>query len=813
MYSLMGLIILVLDIIAIVSILKSGADTGTKILWVLLVILLPVVGMVLYFLMGPGPPGRRLRREASEPGRRVVSRDRPALRERRLLGDRPGSQPRHGAPGRRPEGLALRGRRALDADAGPREGRHGHGTRARSYPLRSVLGDSRAAPRDSREGPHKNGIPCDDEAPVVVNGGMQGLFAAFSTLLDAGDEVLLFSPYWTPIVDLIGYHRATPALVPTVEARRQGIPRRSPRKPPRRQSSSTGIRRATRPGDVFSRAETEEVAAFARERGLAVISDEAYEDLVYEGEPSVAMASLPGMSERTISCFTLSKSYSMTGWRLGYVIPPKRYQAAIQTVVLYTTNGVSTPTQWAGVEALARGTEFVAEWHGGLPLPARPIVEGLKVGGLRDRAPAGGSLPLPETAGLAAVRLARGRARPARRGQDRDRARHRVRCGGRRPPPLLVLRLRGDDRRRRRGPLGIRERERLLRALLASRVRSALRIAAFAPSCSPRRSPVTADRFDDAYAQAQAKLATPEGQAYAASVAARFDEKKLRDALLECAENVPPEDNPPFTVLMEMTADGRPTQVLLRPPAPVAVCLRWVIRESSFPRAPAPGYWVSVDLSATRAAGRPGHPDARRRDGDRSADPDARAAASSPAAPHTLPTPTPSARVEIFATEGIHVDSRKPDLAIAPPYSVGVARRDRPAPRAKRRRGARRREARAVLVPCRRARPADRDHPRPGARGAGIEPELPIALGDPLRLESVLVRHPKLRIVVVRRRLAVRRRDGGTDVALSAGLRRHPATHAGPAGRRSPGVRPAARRRGIRGADLIGRRYRHRGHN
>ena len=75
-----------------------------------------------------------------------------------------------------------------------------------------------------------NGIPCDDEAPVVVNGGMQGLFAAFSTLLDAGDEVLMFSPYWTPIVDLIGYRRATPALVPT-EALVAGSPRRSPRRP------------------------------------------------------------------------------------------------------------------------------------------------------------------------------------------------------------------------------------------------------------------------------------------------------------------------------------------------------------------------------------------------------------------------------------------------------------------------------------------------------------------------------------------------------------------------------------------------------
>ena len=118
-------------------------------------------------------------------------------------------------------------------------------------------------------------------------------------------------------------------------------------------------------------------------------------------------------------------------------------------------------------------------------------------------------------------------------------------------------------------------------------------------------APLRADRFDDALKEAQAKLETPEGRAYAASVAARFDEKKLRDALLECAETLPPEDAPPFTVLMEMTADGRPTQILLRPPAPVAVCLRWIIRETSFPRPGAAGYWVSVDLSASRASGAP----------------------------------------------------------------------------------------------------------------------------------------------------------------------------------------------------------------
>lgn len=244
---------------------------------------------------------------------------------------------------------------------------------------------------------NRNGIPCDDEAAIVVNGGMQGLFAAFSTLLDPGDEVLLFSPYWTPIVDLIGYHQATAVLVPTVEARRRGLTSALAD----RTTPKTKVLYWNSPnnptGDVFSRAETEEVAAFARERGLAVISDEAYEDLVYEGEPAVPMASLPGMSERTITCYTLSKSYSMTGWRLGYVVAPKRYQSPIKTVVLYTTNGVSTPTQWAAVEALSRGTEFVAAWKEGYRARRDRLVTGLRAAGFEIETPRAALYLFPKT--------------------------------------------------------------------------------------------------------------------------------------------------------------------------------------------------------------------------------------------------------------------------------------------------------------------------------------------------------------------------------------------------------------------------------
>ena len=233
----------------------------------------------------------------------------------------------------------------------------------------------------------RNGIPADDESPVVVNGGMHGLFAAFATLLEPGDECLMLSPYWTPIVDLVAYHEAKAVLVPTAEARRDGLAAALARGVTPKTKVLYWNNPVNPTGDVFSRAETEEAAAFARERGLAVISDEAYEDLVYEGEPTTAIASLPGMYERTITAYTLSKSYSMTGWRLGYVIAPKHYQSPMKTVILYSTNGVSTPTQFAAVEALARGTEYVAGWKAGYRARRDRLVAGLQAAGFAIEPP------------------------------------------------------------------------------------------------------------------------------------------------------------------------------------------------------------------------------------------------------------------------------------------------------------------------------------------------------------------------------------------------------------------------------------------
>jgi len=187
---------------------------------------------------------------------------------------------------------------------------------------------------------------------LITNGGMQALYAAFQTVLDPGDECLVFSPYWTPIRDLIAGCEAHAVPLGTVASRQHGL----------RASLDAALTPRTRAvyfnspnnpaGFVFSRAEAEIVAGFARANDLVVIADEAYEDLIYEGE-HFSIASLPGMLERTITCFTFSKSYAMTGWRIGYAATPNEsFMSGMKKVVLYSTNGVSTATQWAALKAL-----------------------------------------------------------------------------------------------------------------------------------------------------------------------------------------------------------------------------------------------------------------------------------------------------------------------------------------------------------------------------------------------------------------------------------------------------------------------------
>ncbi len=210
-------------------------------------------------------------------------------------------------------------------------------------PLRKALAEKLAA---------KNRIHVTPDEVIATVGASQGLYAAFQSVLDLGDDALVFSPYWTPIGDLVRGAQARPLLVPTITARRNGI-RKTLEQFSTPKTRAVYYNTPQNPsGLVFTRAEAEEVAAFAIERDLVVIADEAYEDLVYDGE-HVSIASLPGMAERTITCFTFSKTYAMTGWRAGYAVAKEPFMSALRKLVLYSTNGVTTPVQYAMIQALA----------------------------------------------------------------------------------------------------------------------------------------------------------------------------------------------------------------------------------------------------------------------------------------------------------------------------------------------------------------------------------------------------------------------------------------------------------------------------
>jgi aspartate aminotransferase len=196
---------------------------------------------------------------------------------------------------------------------------------------------------------HMHEVSVDDV--IVTVGGAHALWVSFQAVLDAGDEVLVFSPYWTPIADMVRAAEATPIFVPTGEARREGLSKTLAR-------YATPATRAiyyntpqNPSGVVFSRSEAQEAADFAQERDLVVIADEAYEDLVYDGE-HVSIASLPGMAERTITTYTFSKSYAMTGWRIGYAVAKEPFMTGLKKLVLYSTNGVTTMVQYAGLAAM-----------------------------------------------------------------------------------------------------------------------------------------------------------------------------------------------------------------------------------------------------------------------------------------------------------------------------------------------------------------------------------------------------------------------------------------------------------------------------
>ena len=174
-----------------------------------------------------------------------------------------------------------------------------------------------------------NGIQCDPETEVIVHSGSTGAFyASCLALLNPGDEVILFEPYYGYHLNTLVAAEAVPAFVTlrvpdwtfsredlerAVTPRTRGIMINSPANPS---------------GKVFTREELEWIAAFAVRHDLIVFTDEIYEYFVYEGR-HISPATLPGMRERTVTISGYSKTFSITGWRVGYTICDRKWAQAI----------------------------------------------------------------------------------------------------------------------------------------------------------------------------------------------------------------------------------------------------------------------------------------------------------------------------------------------------------------------------------------------------------------------------------------------------------------------------------------------------
>lgn len=175
-----------------------------------------------------------------------------------------------------------------------------------------------------------NGIAVDPDTQVIVSSGSTGSFyAACLALLNPGDEVILFEPFY-------GYHRNT---LESVDAVPVYVPLRAPDWALDSRALESAITRRTKAivintpsnpsGKVFSRGELESVAQVAMKHDLFVFTDEIYEYFLYDGAEHISPAKLPGMAERTVTISGLSKTFSITGWRIGYSITDPKWTQMI----------------------------------------------------------------------------------------------------------------------------------------------------------------------------------------------------------------------------------------------------------------------------------------------------------------------------------------------------------------------------------------------------------------------------------------------------------------------------------------------------
>lgn len=228
------------------------------------------------------------------------------------------------------------------------------------YPPAKGFADLRDA--ISRKLAAENGIHADPESEVFVAvGAMQVVFNTMLHLIDEGDEVIVLDPgydYYSQI-RLFG---GVPVAVPVVEEDGFRVDPERVRNAVTDRTRLLVVNTPSNPtGAVLDRDILEELGAIAEEHDLWVLSDEPYEHIMFDGREHVSIASLPGMRKRTISAFTLSKSYAMTGWRVGYAAGPAPVIDEMEKLMEHMVSGVAAVAQRAALAAITGPQRPVAD--------------------------------------------------------------------------------------------------------------------------------------------------------------------------------------------------------------------------------------------------------------------------------------------------------------------------------------------------------------------------------------------------------------------------------------------------------------------
>ncbi|MFC4078031.1 pyridoxal phosphate-dependent aminotransferase [Salinithrix halophila] len=206
-----------------------------------------------------------------------------------------------------------------------------------------------------------NGLHYETDQIVVTVGAKHALYNLFQVILDEGDEVIIPAPYWVSYIEQVKLAGGVPVIIEGLEENQFKVTPDQVKEAVTDKTVAFLINSPSNPtGSMYSREELEALGQVCLDKELLIISDEIYEDLIYGDETSVSIASLsPELKERTIVINGVSKTYSMTGWRIGYAAGDSRIIKGMSSLSSHSTSNPTSIAQYAALEALTGDQEPV----------------------------------------------------------------------------------------------------------------------------------------------------------------------------------------------------------------------------------------------------------------------------------------------------------------------------------------------------------------------------------------------------------------------------------------------------------------------